>query len=154
MRIGHLSITGILLGGLIAIALPVKDLMAKEIAIYRWVDANNVVHFSQNLPNTDTYSELSTVSSFNALSKEARQAKEANENIEHKKITDSTTNKKTFEKNCQSAQFNIKMLSSYDEVLITEEKSDGTKIERALSNEEKKEKLTLSKKHVELYCEK
>jgi len=44
------------------------------------------------------------------------------------------------------------MLNSYDEVLVTEETSDGVKTERVLSDEEKKDKLSLSKKHIELYC--
>ena len=115
---------------------PIINLAAKEIAIYRWVDADNVVHFSQNLPKTNNYTQLSTVSSFKALSKEERQKNTSQENseqltddIEQKKLTDTAENKATFEKNCKAAQLNIKMLNSYDEVLITEETSDGVKTE-------------------------
>ncbi len=161
MGIKYLNDLGILLSGILAVALPVSNLAAKEIAIYRWVDVNNVVHFSQNLPKTDNYTQLSTVSSFKALSKEARQEKALQEtslqyadNVEQQKSAETDQDKATFEKNCQSAHLNIKMLTSYDEVLVTEERSDGIKTERVLSDKEKKEKLALSKKHVDLYCEK
>jgi len=160
MNIKFLSSTNIVLAVIFVSTLPITNLSAKEIAIYRWVDANNVVHFSQNLPKTDNYTQLSTVSSFKALSKEARQEKALQEgfqqsenNDEQQQLSDTAKNKATFEKNCKAAQVNIKMLNSYDEILITEESSDGVKTERVLDDKEKKEKLALSKKHVDLYCD-
>ncbi|QBG35331.1 DUF4124 domain-containing protein [Litorilituus sediminis] len=128
---------------------------AKDIAIYRWVDKNNVVHFSQNLPKDDNYTQLTTVSSFKALSKKERQAlkeRDAAEKVLAEEKEQLVANEETFKRNCQAAKDNIKMLSSFNEVLITEENSDGTTTNRVLSDQEKQEQLALSKKHMGLYC--
>jgi hypothetical protein len=161
MNIKVISSTSTVLAIIFLNTLPITNLSAKEIAIYRWVDANNVVHFSQNLPKKDDYTQLSTVSSFKALSKEARKEKALQEgsqphenSAEQQQLVDTAKNKATFERNCKSAQANIEMLNSFDEILITEETSDGVKTERVLDDKEKKEKLALSKKHVDLYCDK
>ncbi|MBU2869155.1 DUF4124 domain-containing protein [Colwellia sp. E2M01] len=128
---------------------------AKDIAIYRWVDENNVVHFSQNLPHGHDYTELSTVSSFKALSKAERAALEGDElTIEDQQEVTIAKNKEIFEKNCKAALLNIKMLNSLDEVHLTEEQADGKIINRPLTPQEKSSKLALSKKHEELYCTK
>lgn len=129
---------------------------AKDIAIYRWVDKNNVVHFSQNLPKNDDYTQLTTVSSFKALSKEERIAlkeKEASEKNQQEGQEQVIANEETFKRNCKAAKTNIKMLNSFNEVLITEENSDGTTTNRVLSDQEKQAQLELSKKHVDLYCD-
>jgi len=155
MKVQGLGFTNTIIATALFCSMPITSITAKEIAIYRWVDANNVVHFSQNLPKTDNYTQLSTVSSFKALSKEDRQEKAAQDDEQQRadsQAEDIAQNKATFEKNCQAAQLNVKMLNSYDEVLVTEETSDGVKTERVLSDEEKKDKLSLSKKHIELYC--
>lgn len=142
-----------------ALILPalIKDVSAKEIEIYRWVDKNNIVHFSQNLPQGEDYTELSTVSSFKALSKEERQAltevKQSDKSTQEQDQQDIISkNKATFEKNCKAAKLNVKMLNSLDDLHINEEKSDGTIGSRPLTGAEKADKLALSKKHVELYC--
>jgi len=138
---------------------PSINLAAKEIAIYRWVDSDDVVHFSQNLPKTNNYSQLSTVSSFKALSKEERQEMASQQDLEQhaddlqqQKTAENAQNKAIFEKNCKAAQLNIAMLNSHDDVLIIEEGSNGMKTERVLSDKEKTEKLALSEKHIDLYC--
>ncbi|WP_159821408.1 DUF4124 domain-containing protein [Colwellia sp. 20A7] len=41
-----------------------SSVLAKDIPIYRWVDENNVVHFSQNQPKDSHYSELTANSSY------------------------------------------------------------------------------------------
>ena len=147
--------------GLLAISIAIvgnlysSTVIAKDIAIYRWVDKNNVVHFSQNLPKDDNYTQLTTVSSFKALSKEERLAlkeKDAAEKELAEEKDQLVASEETFKRNCQAAKDNIKMLSSFNEVLITEENSDGTTTNRVLSDQEKQEQLELSKKHMELYC--
>ncbi len=134
--------------------------IAGQVDIYRWVDKNNIVHFSQNLPEPGSYFELSTVSSYEALSKEARQQKSLqeeqalrsqNQANEQRSIT--AKNEATFKQNCIAAKQNIKMLKSFDEVLVTEVRSDGKKIERVLNDSEKQDKLLLSERHVKLYCQ-
>ncbi len=161
MSIKHISFTGVMLAGALITSSVISPVSAKDIAIYRWVDNNNVVHFSQNLPKEGEYKEFSTISSYKALSKAERKAladekSAADEVAKQEQQQDDITakNKATFEKNCKAARLNIKMLSSLEDIHISEEKSDGTIGSRPLTAAEKEDKLALSKKHEELYCEK
>lgn len=151
-------ITALLAGALVSSSL-ITAANAKEIEIYRWVDKNKIVHFSQNLPQGEDYTELSTVSSFKALSKEERKTLSETGKIaksieaqerEQQDIIDK--NRATYEKNCKAAKLNVKMLNTLDELHVNEEQSDGTIGSRPLTALEKENKLLLSKKHVELYC--
>ena len=161
MSIKKLSFTAALLTGALLTSSIVNCVNAKEIAIYRWVDKNNVVHFSQNLPKNDDYKEFSTISSYKALSKAERKMV-ADQDSADKKVEDqqrqidevTASNKAVYEKNCKAARLNIKMLNSLDEIHINEENSDGTIGSRPLTAKEKAEKLALSKKHEGLYCSK
>ena len=161
MRIKKLSFTATVLTGVLLNSTMINCINAKEIAIYRWVDKNNIVHFSQNLPQGDEYREFSTISSYKALSKAERkliaeqdEAKQKTADQEKQQDVVIAQNKATYEKNCKAAQLNIKMLNSLNEIHINEEKSDGTIGSRPLTVAEKAEKLTLSNKHKELYCNK
>jgi len=161
MNIKTIPFTAALLTGVLFTSSVINVPNAKDIAIYRWVDKNNVVHFSQNLPRGDEYKELSTVSSYKALSKAERKII-AEQDMANKEIEDqekqfdevSAKNKATYDKNCKAARLNIKMLSSVDDIHVNEEKSDGTIGSRLLTPTEKSDKLALSKKHEELYCNK
>ena len=132
------------------------NVIAKEIAIYRWVDENNVVHFSQHQPEGTNYTELTTFSSFKA--KEEALSEQDNSPLVDEQISKFEAeqaavvakNKEIANKNCKAAQYNVKTLDSFDEVMFTD--ADGK--ERAMTTKEKKEKLALSKKHIELFCEK
>lgn len=141
---------------LAAVALS-TNVIAKKIAIYRWVDENNVVHFSQHQPQGDNYSELTTVSSYNAQenkptvnSTEQTPVNEQIAKLEQEQAEIKAKNKEIFAQNCKAAQLNLKTLNSFEQVLTAG--ADGNN--RLLTDEEKKEKIALSKKHVDLYCEK
>ena len=56
--------------------------------------------------------------------------------------------------NGQAARLNIKMLNSLDDIHISVEEADGSVGSRPMTATEKASKLTLSKKHEQLYCEK
>ncbi len=161
IRIKCFPITSALLTAALVASSFISNAFAKEIAIYRWVDKNNLVHFSQNLPKGDEYTELSTISSYKALSRAERKAlageKAAGKAIDKlAKEQDNITakNKTTFDKNCKAARLNIKMLNSLGDIHISFEEEDGSIGSRPLTTAEKAEKLALSKKHEELYCEK
>ena len=131
---------------------------AKDIAIYRWVDENKVVHFSQHQPNNNNYSQLTTFASY-----KAKQQSEINKtgNKESPSVDWQLTqfekaqaeilerNKIVAEKNCTAAKLNIKMLSSSGKVTIL----DSYGKNRVLTDKEKKAQVTLSNKHIELYCD-
>ncbi len=135
------------------------NVIAKEIAIYRWVDENNIVHFSQHQPMDENYSQLTTISSYKASSKkvvtespgaaDSDEAKELAAKYEEQQNI-IAKNKETYAKNCNAAQLNVKMLNSFNRILYTD--TDGES--KVLSGEEKQEKLDVSKKQIALYCEK
>ena len=132
------------------------NVIAKDIAIYRWVDENNVVHFSQHQPQGENYSQLTTVSSYQAREKELEKnptipsVDEQLSQYEQEKAEVLAKNKEIADKNCKAAQLNEKTLNSFEVVMISD--PDGKS--RALSDKEKKAQLALSKKHINMYCEK
>jgi hypothetical protein len=129
--------------------------IAKDISIYRWVDENNVVHFSQYHPQKRNYSQLTTFASYKA--KQQLPINRGNKKIlvdgqltqyETKQAEILEKNKVIAEKNCKAAQLNIKMLNSFSKVTILA--SDGEN--RVLTDKEKKTQVTLSNRHIDLYC--
>lgn len=128
--------------------------IAKDIAVYRWVDENNVVHFSQHQPQDSNYSQLTTFSSYKAKKLSKSKVKPSlDEQIEqskneHAEIAEK--NKVIREKNCTAAQLNRKTLNSFSNVSMVG--SDGNS--RLLTDEEKAAQLKLSNNHVDLYCDK
>ena len=130
------------------------NVIAKDIAIYRWVDENNVVHFSQHQPKDANYSELSTVASYRAKERElpkstnSASVDEQLSQFEKEKADVLAKNEEIAKKNCQAAQLNQKMLNSLETVMIVGD--DGKN--KALSDKEKKAQLALSKEHISLYC--
>ena len=130
------------------------NVIAKDIAIYRWVDENNVVHFSQHQPKDENYTQLTTVSSYRAKEKAQPQRSklpsvgEQIEKHEKEKAEILAKNQEIAEKNCEAARLNEKTLSSSNNVMFTD--PDGKN--RALSDKEKKEQLALSKEQIKQYC--
>lgn len=132
------------------------NLIAKDIDVYRWVDENNVVHFSQQLPTNKNYTQLTTVSSFQAQKRVSSKSSNGTSvddkmtKFEKEKAEAFAKNAEIAEKNCKTAQLNEKTLNAFDSVMFTD--SDGKN--RALSDEEKKAKLALSKEHIDMFCKK
>lgn len=138
MKLVILSMATILLSPLI---------YADNIVVYRWVDKNNVVHFSQHQPEHANYTELSLA----AIPKTPDVPKVTNEpDIEPQPKTSSTTEVKseTLDK-CAEAKENVHTLQSYDNIQYTNESGEL----KVLSDIEKKQQLAINKKQVEVYCE-
>lgn len=132
---------------------------AKDIAIYRWVDENNVVHFSQHEPQDENYSQLITFASYKAnqpsdntelpsADNKTLTVSEKLAQTEKRRADILEKNKKIAEKNCNAARVNIKMLNSFSKISVSDD--DGKN--HVLTDKERKEQLTLSNKHVDLYC--
>jgi hypothetical protein len=131
--------------------------IAKDIAIYRWVDENNVVHFSQHHPQKSNYSQLTTFASYKTKQQSAINKANKKTLVDEQLTQYETTqavilekNKIIAEKYCKAAQLNIKMLNSFSKVTILA--SDGKN--RVLTDKEKKAQVILSNKHIGLYCDK
>lgn len=137
------------------------NIVANETVIYRWLDKNNVVHYSQHQPEGVEYTQLTTVSSFQAREKLPLKSNEASNNdtksiddqisqYEKEKAEILAKNAEIAKKNCKAAQLNEQMLNSFDDVMMTGEDGKDT----VMSKKEKKEQLAINKKHISLYCSK
>jgi hypothetical protein len=130
------------------------NVIAKDIAIYRWLDENNVVHYSQQQPQNVDYTQLTTVSSFQAKEKvppgttNKPTLDEQMSQYEKEKAEVFAKNAEIAKKNCKAAQLNQQMLNSFDKVMMTD--ADGTN--RAMSDKEKKAQLVITKKQISMYC--
>lgn len=143
--------TAIILGSFVCFS---ANIIAKEITIYRWVDENNVVHFSQNQPRNKNYSELTADSSYRAKVVEplkSNQAPTTNSQLsqfEKNKAETLAKNKKIAAQNCESARHNKEMLNTLDTVMMLDKEGKN----KALSDKEKEAQLRLNQKNISLYC--
>ncbi|MFD2168109.1 DUF4124 domain-containing protein [Thalassotalea euphylliae] len=130
-------------------------LLAQSSTIYRWVDENNIVHFSHEHPDDKDYAVVDVQVSYAPI--EPEEASEAEkffaERQAQQEVADKASqiekNAALIKQNCEAAKINLKILSGFERILYTD--PDGNK--RLLSNDEKQEQLALSKKHAEVYCE-
>lgn len=114
--------------------------LADSVTVYRWVDDNNVVHFSQNQPSHNNYTELTmsnTVKPKNDLV-----AEQPNEPLEEPLELQPSTEK------CEEAKANVRTLKAYDKIQFT----DPQGVIQVLSEKEKLQQLEINEKLVEVYC--
>lgn len=122
---------------------------ASELMVYRWIDKNNVVHFSQHQPLDDDYTEL-IVSSQSKINSRANLDTSSSP---IKKVTP-TQEKITIEKTkamsdkCKEAKENLAMLKAFENVQYTDENGKN----QLLNKKEKKLQLEINQKRTEIYC--
>jgi len=117
---------------------------ASELMVYRWVDKNNVVHFSQHQPVGDEYTEFLVSNQSKIISR----ADDVSDVPIPDKDISSEKNKMDMSKQCKEAKDNISMLMAFDKVQFIDDK--GTK--QILTKQDKKLQLDLNKKRTEIYC--
>jgi len=127
------------------------DVFAAElITIYRWIDKENVVHFSQHQPEHDDYIEISMSNNQKSTATNAdEEAPEGSLALENSLVNieandaDSLNNEK-----CVSARENIDTLQNFDKIQFKDEKGN-VKVLTAL---DKKQQLEMNTKQAEVYC--
>ncbi len=120
---------------------------AVEITIYRWVDSNNVVHFSQNQPDHNNFTEI-PMQKFQHK-KIAPKDKIAQASLETDKPDKAALNVKNKEERCITAKNNLATLEKFD---LIQYKTDSGEA-KLLSAKERKDQLALNKQQVDLFCE-
>jgi hypothetical protein len=115
--------------------------IAESITVYRWVDKNDVVHFSQNQPENDNFVELT-------LAHNSAPAKNGQPTELSLKGNADETQLVNLQQQCETATANLRTLKAFDKIQYTDEK--GTT--KVLSDLEKTEQLLLNEKQMELYC--
>lgn len=129
------------------------NVSAEDNVIYRWVDKNNVVHFTQHQPDHDNYTTIKMANSGNRSSSPAEALPKANENTTAKvpnKAEEKSTIESTMEKRCQEAKTNVRTLNAFESVQFIDAEGNA----KVLTEKEKNEQLKLSEKQVEVYCKK
>jgi hypothetical protein len=117
---------------------------ASELMVYRWVDKNNVVHFSQHQPVGDEYTEFLVSNQSKIISR----ADDVSDVPIPDKDISSEKNKMDMSEQCKEAKDNISMLMAFDKVQFIDDM--GTK--QILTKHDKKLQLDLNKKRTEIYC--
>ncbi|NMP32866.1 DUF4124 domain-containing protein [Thalassotalea sp. M1531] len=124
---------------------------AQESTIYRWVDSNNVVHFSHEHPTDKDYAQIDVQVSYAPVAKKAEDSEnEENENENENTDGDQLpqNSKEMIKQNCESAKLNLKTLGDYEKVFYKDLEGNS----RLLSAEEKTEQMALSQKYVDVFC--
>jgi len=115
--------------------------IADNVTVYRWVDKNNVVHFSQHQPTHNNYTELTLSNVVKVKKKIEEKAQIKSENQTALNITGST-------ERCEEAKANVRTLEAYDKIQYTDAQGQV----QVLSPLEKQQQLEINKKQIEVYC--
>lgn len=113
---------------------------ATSVTIYRWVDINNVVHFSQQQPEHDNYTELS-------MSTPARSVTADKEIATNK--TETALSIEGSKDKCEEAKANVQTLKTYDKIQYKD--ADGNV--KVLDATQKQQQIEINEKQVEVYCQ-
>ncbi|XQW86020.1 DUF4124 domain-containing protein [Thalassotalea piscium] len=114
---------------------------ATSITIYRWVDGNNVVHFSQQQPEHNDYTELS-------MSAPAKVQASENEKLTETQAKPAVKVEESKDL-CEEAKNNVKTLKAFDKIQYKD--TDGKF--KVLDDTQKKQQLEINEKQVEVYCQ-
>lgn len=112
---------------------------ASNVTIYRWIDSNNVVHFSQQQPEHDDYTELSMSAPKRNIS---------SEKVEPVTKTETPLAVEGSKDKCEEAKANVQTLTTYDKIQYKD--TDG-KV-KVLDATQKQQQIEINKKQVEVYC--
>lgn len=126
---------------------------AQTVTVYRWVDKNNVVHFSQHQPEHNNYTELSLsaltkVGNDTAKKESVVTNQTANQPVPANSVADSTQTNASKSK-CEQAKENVATLKGYEQIQYTDENGEL----KVLTELEKTQQLAINEKQVEVYCD-
>lgn len=121
------------------------QVVSADITVYRWVDENNIVHFSQHQPSHESYTEITMTEALKAKAKEVEAVKpvEPPQKVEQRSVV-----KDRYAGKCAEAKSNVKTLLAFDKIQTTDDDSNV----RFLTKQDKEKQLELSRKQVDLYC--
>ena len=121
---------------------------AEKLTVYRWIDKENVVHFSQNQPDLDDYIEMSMAKNKkSSVSIDSTNTTESSQ-LKNREIGDSNEKSVISNDKCRTARENIKTLENFDKIKYEDEKGN-VKVLGALEMEQQ---LAMNTKQAEVYC--
>lgn len=120
------------------------SVLADNVTLYRWVDKNNVVHFSQQQPSHDNFVEIYMSVKAKNKAQQPKSALKTESEFKAEQQQESNTSKL-----CDSAKANLRTLKAYDKIQYSDEKGQV----HVLSEVEKAQQLAMNEKQVEVYCQ-
>lgn len=126
-----------------------NGITAEKLTVYRWVDENNVVHFSQHQPAHDNYTEIDMVNNKNASAPVEIAKPDQVAPIEKSDIANILPNNPDNDK-CNAAKQNLATLEEFDKIQYKDENGNL----KVLSAKEKQQQLAINTTQVEVYCTK
>lgn len=124
---------------------------AEQLTVYRWVDKENVVHFSQHQPDHDDYIEISMANNKKSSARIDKASAPKSYKISNNNFSDGNKTDLDNELNdgkCVTARENINTLQNFDNIQYKDEKGN-VKILTAL---DKEQQLEMNNKQAEVYC--
>tara|TARA_R110000744_G_scaffold103392_4_gene198254 strand:- start:2646 stop:3137 length:492 start_codon:yes stop_codon:yes gene_type:complete len=125
---------------------------AEQITVYRWIDKDKVVHFSQHQPEHDDYIEISMAKNQkSSINNDTEKSTTANQAINNTLVNIDANNDAIENLNndkCVSARENIDTLQNFDKIQFKDEKGNV----KVLSALDKKQQLSMNTKQAEVYC--
>lgn len=124
------------------------NVLANSVVIYRWVDKNNVVHFSQNQPATANYTEVVMANSSrpnlqkNNIAKPIIPSTVTSKNNVSKKLTADSSEQ------CEEAKKNLETLVGFDRIRFVDANGETQILDKA----EQEEQITINRKIIDTYC--
>lgn len=143
------------LTAIISFAVMAFSSVADDGVIYRWIDKNNVVHFSQHQPDHDNYTTLAMTTTKKKSPSSPNNPTATDSSFEKdvaaiNKDDEKSEIEATMAQRCEEARANIRTLMSFDSVQYINPKGEA----KVLTTTEKNQQIALSEKQVEVYCKK
>ncbi|XPF96062.1 DUF4124 domain-containing protein [Colwellia sp. RE-S-Sl-9] len=127
------------------------NVIADDVVIYRWVDENNVAHFSQNQPKTGDFTEIVMAKSNIPNIKNNTSPSESNvASLEKDKKEEQTSKNKLLDTagKCEEAKNNLATLTDFSRVRFVDANGET----QILDEEKQAEQIAINKKRIEVYC--
>lgn len=126
---------------------------AEKLTVYRWIDKENVVHFSQNQPSHDDYTEISMAnnkkSSATINKDNSPETPLPNDNlVAESKVEKEVSNDDLSKEKCRTALENIKTLQNFDTIQYKDENGKA----KVLSALAKQQQLAINTTQSDVYC--
>ncbi len=123
---------------------------AEQLTVYRWIDKDNVVHFSQHQPKDGDYIEISMANnqkSTAVIEQENTTSPRQDPTLAKSAVEETGTSEGDNDK-CNSARDNLNTLQNFDKIQYKDEKGNM----KVLGAIEKEQQLAMNKKQVEVFC--
>jgi hypothetical protein len=122
---------------------------ASELVVYRWLDKNNVVHFSQHQPINDEYTQFLISNQSKVISRaDVMPLLPANKSGLPKSDKENIPSTINTSEKCKGAKENLAMLLAFKKLQYTDENG----VKQILNEQEKNQQLAINQKRTEVYC--